>query len=206
MGADAVPGLPCHPVLVHAAAPRKTPTRPTASKLAPALSSGSATQSSCGHDGAWSPRWCGVGGGAVQWSQRLAGRQQHLQPDHCCVLLLLSLPVTWRGWSSFRSHPSCHLSQQHPAPHPDLPPWGVYGAWLSQIRAGWLHPPLSEEVEKSPLCSSSQPCSWPCSTSVLGTRAGTGYSRLGGRCIDGHMHFHICVIDKETRKREDRKP
>lgn len=97
------------------------------------------------------------GGGAVQWSQRLAGRQQHLQPDHCCVLLLLSLPVTWRGWSSFRSHPSCHLSQQHPAPHPDLPPWGVYGAWLSQIRAGWLHPPLSEEVEKSPCVPAASP-------------------------------------------------
>ena len=41
---------------------------------------------------------------------------------------------------------------------------------------------------------------------VLGMQAGRGYSRLGSRCTDGHMHFHVCVFNKETRKREDLKP
>ena len=78
-GVDALPGLPCHPVLEHAAAPGDMPARHlTASEPAPALSS--ATQASCSRDGAWSLRNDGAGEG-VQQSQRLEGRRQRLQPD-----------------------------------------------------------------------------------------------------------------------------
>ena len=66
------------------------------------------------------PRWCmeparrwGGGGGPAE--PKAGGEAAAPAATSGCVLLLLSLPVTWRGRSSFRSRPSCHLSQQHPA-------------------------------------------------------------------------------------------
>ena len=153
-GVDALPGLPCHPVLEHAAAPGKMLARHlTASEPAPALSSGSAAMV----HGAGEKMGRGRGSsGAKGW--RGGGRA-------CSHIRLCSLtpepsshlegPVVLQVTSQLPSEPA--------APRPpltDLPPRGSAAPGSPGSEQPGRTLPALRRWRRYVLCSSSRPCSW----------------------------------------------